>query len=259
MRLMHGLRERIRTAGTWLRDLLNTFRELRNAIRSIDKERIQDPKKAIQALRKAVRYVVRAGLDELKKLQEAIQDLQNAIDSIKTKTKTRMLDLQNVSGSIAEWWRDLWKTCQRIKEWLGNNVEERLKDLDRRARNIDVFTVDKAAEIIAGLGIPGLVLVMLMAASPYFGAAAITSSLAALGPFGMLGGIATLGILAFISKALAGFGFEEVFRAVLIKLKENGKTCQEIMEEIEGYPISRELRQRLRGFIENFCEEENHE
>ena len=68
----------------------------------------------------------------------------------------------------------------------------------------------------------------------------------------MLGGIATLGILAFISKALAGFGFEEVFRAVLIKLKENGKTCQEIMEEIEGYPISRELRQRLRGFIENF-------
>ena len=37
--------------------------------------------------RKAVRYVVRAGLDELKKLQEAIQDLQNAIDSIKTKTE----------------------------------------------------------------------------------------------------------------------------------------------------------------------------
>ena len=255
MRLMRDLRERVHIAGTWLRDLVSTFRELRDAIHSIDRERIPDPKNAIRALKGSVRFIVSAGLDELKKLQEAIQDLQNAIDSI----RTRVPDLQNVSDSIAEWWRDLWTTCQRVKKWLGNNVGERLGDLEQRTRNIDVFTVDRAAEIIAGLGIPGLVLVMLMAASPYFGAAAITSSLAALGPFGMLGGIATLGILAFISRALAEFGFERVSRAVLVKLKENGKTCQEIIEEIEGYPISRELRKRLREFIETSCEGENDE
>jgi hypothetical protein len=259
MGLMQDLRERICTAGTWLQDLLNTFRELRDAIRSIDRERIPDPKKAIRALRRAVRFVVRAGLGELKKLREAIQDLQNAIDSI----RTRVPDLQNVSGSIAEWWRDLWSTCQSIKEWLGDNVEEQLTDLERRARdtirNTDVLTVDKAAEIIAGLGIPGLVLVMLMAASPWVGAAAMTASLAALGPFGMLGGIATLGVLALISRALAEFGIDRVFRAVLIRLKENDKTCEEILEKIEEYPIFKELKRKLREYIKKFCEEENHE
>jgi hypothetical protein len=256
---MQDLRERIRIVGTWLRDLLNTFRELRDTIRSIDRERIPNPQRAIQALRISVRFVVRATLDELKNLGTTIQNLQNAIDSIRTRAQEQMPSLQNVSGSIAEWWRDLWETCQRIREWLGNNVEGQLTELERRARNIDILTVDRAAEIIAGLGIPGLVLVRLMAASPYFGAAAITSSLAALGPFGMLGGIATLGILAFISRALAEFGVDQLFQAVLIRLKENGETCETILERIEGYPISSELRQRLREFIENFCEGENDE
>lgn len=255
MQLVQDLRERIRTAGTWLRELLSTFQELRDAIPSIDRKRIPDPKEAIRALKRAVRFVVRAGLDELKKLREAIQDLQNAIDSI----RTRVPHLQNVFGSVAEWWTDLWKTCQHIKEWFGDNVEERLKDLELRARNIDIFTIDRTAEIIAGLGIPGLVLVMLMAASPYFGAAAITSALAALGPFGMLGGIATLGILAFISKALAEFGIDQLFQAVFTRLRENGETCKTILERIEDYPISSELRQRLREFVENSCEGENDE
>ena len=85
MRLMRDLRERVHTAGTWSRDLLSTFRKLRDAIRSIDRERIPDPKSAIRALKRSVRFVVSAGLDELKKLQEAIQDLQNAIDSIRTR------------------------------------------------------------------------------------------------------------------------------------------------------------------------------
>ena len=64
--------------------MLSTFRELRDAIHSIDRERIPDPKEAIQALRKAVSFVRKAGLDELKKLNEA-RIVQDAIDSIKTK------------------------------------------------------------------------------------------------------------------------------------------------------------------------------
>ena len=88
---------------------------------------------------------------------------------------------------------------------------------------------------------------------------AITSSLAALGPFGMLGGIATLGVLAFISRALTKFSFEKVFPAVLIKLREDGRTCEEIREEINEYPISEELKRKLEEFIEEFYEGENHE
>ena len=100
---MRDLRERVHTAGTWSRDLLSTFRELRDAIRSIDRERIPDPNNAIRALKRSVRFVVGAGF-ELKKLNEAIQDLQDAIDSIKTKVETRMPDLP-----MAEWWWNLEK------------------------------------------------------------------------------------------------------------------------------------------------------
>ena len=121
------------------------------------------------------------------------------------------------------------------------------------------ISLDKAGEIIAGLGIPGLVLVMLIKFSPWFGGAAIVSALAALGPFGMLGGIATLGISAFILKALAKFGFGELFKAVLVKLKKDGVTYEEILKKIDKYPISKELKRKLREFIEEFYEVKNHE
>lgn len=119
--------------------------------------------------------------------------------------------------------------------------------------------LDKAAEIIAGLGIPGLVLIIMMAVSPWVGAAAIMASLAALGPFGMLGGIATLGVLAFISRALAEFGVEIFFQRVLAKLIEGGETCEEILEKIDGYPISSRLKRKLKEFIEKFSREDTDE
>lgn len=247
MRLMRDLRERVHTAGTWSRDLLSTFRELRDAIRSIDRERIPDPNNAIRALKRSVRFVVGAGLNELKKLNEAIQDLQDAIDSIKTKVETRMPDLP-----MAEWWWNLENVLNKLKKVVPSISEVRVPSTDN-------LPLDKISEVIAGLGVPGLVLVMLMTASPLTGAAAITSSLAALGPFGMLGGIATLGVLAFISRAITKFSFEKVFPAVLIKLREDGRTCEEIREEINEYPISEELKRKLEEFIEEFYEGENHE
>ena len=245
MRLIEGLKERTLTVGTSLRDVLNTFRELRDAIRSIDRERIPNPKEAIQALRRSVSVVRKAGLNELKKLNRAIQDLQDAIDSMKTKVETQMPDLP-----VAEWWWNLKNVLDNLKKALPS-----INDI--KIPRVDDLPLDKIAEVIAGFGIPGLVLVMLITSSPWFGAAAITSSLAALGPFGMLGGIAVLGILQLISRALTKFGFEKLFSAVIVKLEEDGKTCEEIREEIGRYPISEELKRKLEEFIEDY-EGENH-
>ena len=75
----------------------------------------------------------------------------------------------------------------------------------------------------------------------------------------MLGGIVMMGVLSFISRALAKFGFEKVFPAVLIKLREDGRTSEDIREEINTYPISDELKQKIEEFIEEFYEGENHE
>ena len=247
MRLIRDLGERARTTGAWVQDLINTFRELRGAIHSIDRERIPDPKEAIQALRRSVSVVRKAGLDELKKLREAIQDLQDAIDSLRTKAETRMPDLP-----VAEWWWNLKNVLDKLKKAIPSINEIQIP-------RVDDLPLDKIAEVIAGFGVPGLVLVMLMTSSPWFGAAAITSSLATLGPFGMLGGIAALGVLQFMSRALTKFGFEKVFSAVIVKLEEDGKTCEEIREEISRYPISEELKRKLAKDIKKFYEEKNDE
>lgn len=247
MKLMRDVRERIHTAGTGLRDLLSTVRELTDGIRSIDRERIPDPKKAIQELKGSVGVVRKAGLDELKKLRAAIQDLQDAIDAMKTKAKTRMPDM-----SMAEWWWNLKNAFDTLKKAVPSIREVRVPSPDD-------LPLGEIAGLIAGFGVPGLVLVILITYSPWVGAAAITSSLAALGPFGMLSGIAMLGVLAFISRALTKFGFEKVLSAVLVKLKEDGKTCEDIQEEINAYPISDELKQKIEEFIEEFYEGKNHE
>ena len=128
---------------------------------------------------------------------------------------------------------------------------------DRLIRNIPI---DEVVEKISGLGIPGLVLLMAISSSGLTGGAAIVAALAFLGgPLGMLGGIGALGVLAFIAAALSKFGFNNLFKTVLNQLKEQGKTKEEILQEIDRYPIARGLRLRLRDYIENMEYEETDE
>ena len=116
----------------------------------------------------------------------------------------------------------------------------------------NLINIDKAAEIIAGFGIPGLVLLVAVATIGYVGAAATTTTLATLGgPLGMLGGIAGLGVLAFIMAAISKFGFKSIFKRVLKHLKEQGKTKEEIKQKIQNYPISKELKLKLRDHIDH--------
>ncbi|RMF51502.1 MAG: hypothetical protein D6746_17535 [Bacteroidetes bacterium] len=113
--------------------------------------------------------------------------------------------------------------------------------------------MDKLTGIIAGFGVPGLILVVAMSATGFAGAAALTTALAALGgPFGMLGGIALLGLLVVISKALAEYGIEAVFKSVLAELKKKGKSKQDIILQVDGYPISDEMKRTLKEYIEKW-------
>lgn len=249
MALMKDMRDTMRVAGTWMRDLKNTFRELKKAIPSVDKERIPDPKNAIKELKEVFESILKAGMQNLKKLGNAIQGLQGAIDSIKTKTNARGPYLQNVSDSVAEWWLDLKTILLELKKAIPSVDKVRLPSTDG-------LSLDKAAEIIAGLGTPGLVLIIILVASPSVRAPGVAASLAALGPFGMLGGIAMLGVLEFISRKLEEFGVEIFFQTVLAKLIERGETCEEILKKIDEYPISIELKQKLREVIEKFSRED---
>ena len=110
--------------------------------------------------------------------------------------------------------------------------------------------MDKVASKIAALGVPGLVLMVAISATGLYGGAAITTALAALGPFGILGGIATLGVVGLASEAISEFGFSAVFSGVVKQLYKQGESKGSIQEKIQKYPISKSLKLKLYESLE---------
>lgn len=110
--------------------------------------------------------------------------------------------------------------------------------------------MDKLVSKIAALGVPGLVLVTAIGATGLAGGAAITTALAALGPGGMLGGIVTLGIIGLVSEVIAQYGVDAIFSAVVKELYRKGETKEEILQKVNRYPISKDLKRKLKEHIE---------
>lgn len=106
--------------------------------------------------------------------------------------------------------------------------------------------MDKVVQKLVALGIPGLVLLVVVATSGLAGGAALVAALAFLGgPFGMLGGIAVLGILALVSDAVAEHGMPKIFKAVVVDLEKKGHSKDEIREKIHGFPITDGLKRKI--------------
>ena len=106
--------------------------------------------------------------------------------------------------------------------------------------------MDKIVSKVAALGIPGLILITTMSATGYAGAAALTAALSALGPGGMLGGIACLGIVGLLSEGITEFGADAIFVAVVKELYRKGETKESIQEKIKKYPVSKSLKGKLK-------------
>ena len=107
--------------------------------------------------------------------------------------------------------------------------------------------MDKVVQKLVALGVPGLVVLVIVATSGLTGAAAIVSALALLGgPFGMLGGIAMIALLALVADAVAEYGLESLFMAVVDGLRRKGISKSQIKREINSYPISDDLKRKIR-------------
>ena len=105
--------------------------------------------------------------------------------------------------------------------------------------------MDELIKKVSALGVPGLIFVMVVAFSGFKGAAAITFALAALGgPFGMIGGLAFLGIVGLITHTIAEKGTEAVLTAV-VKEQLKTKSAEEIIEEINKRPITKGLKLKI--------------
>ncbi|MBE7023594.1 MAG: hypothetical protein E7412_03915 [Ruminococcaceae bacterium] len=110
--------------------------------------------------------------------------------------------------------------------------------------------MEKIIAKIAGLGVPGIVLLVAIGATGYTGAAAITTALAALGPGGMIGGIALLGVIGVVSSAITEYGFDAILTGVVKELYKRGETKHTILCKISKYPISKTLKAKLKIELE---------
>ena len=112
--------------------------------------------------------------------------------------------------------------------------------------------MEKLISKLAALGVPGLVLLIAVSTSGYVGAAAIVAALSALGPGGIVGGIATLALIGVITHGLAEYGLDGISSALVKELLKKGESKQTILEKIEKYPISKSLKSRLREEVAKY-------
>ncbi|KYP19811.1 MULTISPECIES: hypothetical protein [Streptococcus] len=77
----------------------------------------------------------------------------------------------------------------------------------------------------------------------------MTSALAALGPFGMAGGIVMLGTIALLSDKITEIGFEKV---TIMVIKEQLKTISksEMKNKVKKMPITKGMKLKVIDFIE---------
>lgn len=115
--------------------------------------------------------------------------------------------------------------------------------------------MEKIVSKIAALGVPGLILITAIGATGLAGGAAITTALAAIGPGGMIGGIVTLGVIGLISEGITEYGFDAIFNAVVKELYKRGETKNSILKKIKKYPVSKQLKRKLRDSLNEISDE----
>ncbi len=104
---------------------------------------------------------------------------------------------------------------------------------------------------LAALGVPGLVVLAVAATTELAGGAAILVALSTMGgPFGVLGGIAAVALLALSVDAIAKWGFDKVAVAVVHRLVEGGTSRDEIRRRVAGYwMLSDSLKKKILGVL----------
>ena len=114
--------------------------------------------------------------------------------------------------------------------------------------------MDEVVKKVAALGLPGIILVVTMAATGFTGAAAITAALAFLGgPAGMLGGIAVLGLTGLIAEALTKVGLEDLLTAIYCQ-RRLSEPHGKLLDEIEQLSLfDGDIKERLKQTVTDGC------
>ena len=106
--------------------------------------------------------------------------------------------------------------------------------------------MDEIVKKLAGLGLPGIILVILTVSSGGSSAAVAAALTAVGGPFGILGGIALLGLISVVGDAIAGSGIEAILKAVYAE-RSKTESVRVLLKEINDLPITDELKLKLKN------------
>ena len=108
--------------------------------------------------------------------------------------------------------------------------------------------MDEIVKKIAGLGLPGIILVILTAAA---GGVSSTPALVGVimglgGPLGFIGGLGLLGLLAAVGDLIAGYGIETILKNVYLE-RSKTESVRFLLKEIKDLPITDELKLKLKN------------
>lgn len=113
-----------------------------------------------------------------------------------------------------------------------------------------MITVDEIVKILAGLGLPGIILLTLAVASAGSNAAIVAVLTAAGGPFGIVGGIGLLGLTKVVGDLIADYGIEAILKAVYSE-RSKTETLRSLLYEIQNLPICQELKLKLQDHLKS--------
>ncbi len=106
--------------------------------------------------------------------------------------------------------------------------------------------MDEIVKKLAGLGLPGVILVVLTVASGGSSAAVAAAITALGGPFGIVGGIGLLGLITVLGDTIAGYGIEAILKAIYTE-RSKTESVRYLLKEIKDLPISEELKLKLKN------------
>jgi len=111
--------------------------------------------------------------------------------------------------------------------------------------------MDKVVQKLVAMGVPGLILLGIAGTTGLAGGAAMVTALSVMGgPFGLVGGIAAIAVLALTVDAIAEYGFETVGKQVVQGLQKDGLSKNAIRKKIDGYVlVSDSLKRKLKKLL----------
>ncbi|MEH2058013.1 MAG: hypothetical protein V7K97_17990 [Nostoc sp.] len=118
--------------------------------------------------------------------------------------------------------------------------------------------MDEIVKKLAGLGLPGVILVVLTAASGG-SSAAVAATLTMLGgPFGIVGAIALLGLITVVGDIVTGYGIEAILQSIYAE-RSKTESVKFLLKEIKDLPITEDLKLKLKNQLSpeiiTYCEE----